>query len=188
MRNIKAIAVFITILALVGCQTNPTRQSSSLPSAPPGFSWVSDNVGSFLKPRGWFERKESNGSTNALFISRENIETEGQFVVGMSVNQINSWSSSQSSKPTQYAKAFAAKMAMDNEVLKQTVVQGNHPDMNIVRIRGNNNGTKIIVHHISIGMDSTDQVYLLSFEAPESEWEEEIKKGEHMLNFSFLGD
>ena len=39
--------------------------------------------------------------------------------------------------------------------------------MNTVRIRSDNNGIITIVHHMVIGIDTTDQVYFLSFEAPE---------------------
>jgi len=106
----------------------------------------------------------------------------------MSINQVNSWSVGQTTTPGQFAKIFAAKLAEEGELLKLAVIEGSHPDMNVVRVRGNNNGVATIVHHIAIGMDSTDQVYLLTFEAPEIEWDEEIKKGGPMLNFFILGN
>jgi len=190
----KQLRIYMTIIALVslfGCQTAQVKQSSnSLPVPPSGFSWVTSaiGIGSFLKPDGWYVSEETKGDTKALFISRENINSNSRFEVGLSVNQINNWSAKQSIKPSQYAKSYATKIAKTGEVIKQTVVKGNFPDMNLVRIKGNNNGVSTIVHHIAIGMDDTDKVYLLSFEAPESQWEQMMEKGGPMLNFFILGD
>lgn len=188
MRNKKIISVVILLLTLLGCQENQVRQSPGLPAPPAGFTWIENSIGSFLKPDGWFEKIESKEKTKALFISREDITYTKRFTVGMSINQVNSWSASQTTTPSQFAKIFVAKIAKEGEMLKLAVIKGSHPDMNVVRVRGNNNGVTTIVHHLAIGMDSTDQVYLLSFEAPEIEWDEEIKKGGPMLNLFVLGN
>ena len=55
--------------------------------------------------------------------------------------------------------------------------------MNVVRIRSDNSGIKTIVHHIAIGMDDKDAVYIISFEAPESEWEKLYPIAGTMLNY-----
>lgn len=191
MKQLRVFVGAVALLALWGCQSSPVKQSSpSLPSAPTGFSWVTSDIGigSFLKPDGWYEKEESKGDTNALFISRKNVGAGGIFEVGLSVNQINSWSTKQSSTPSQYAKAYAGKLLSTGEVLKQGVVKGNFPEMNIVRVRSINEGASTIVHHIAIGMNAADKVYLMSFEAPESQWEAEMQKGGPMLNFFILGD
>ena len=184
----KIVGVILLLLTLPGCQQNQVRQFPDLPAPPPGFSWIENSIGAFLKPDGWFEKVESKGNTKALFISREEISHAGGFKVGMSVNQVNAWSAGQTTKPSQFAKIFVGKIAKEGELLKLAVVAGSHPDMNVVRIRGDINGVATIVHHIAIGIDSTDQVYLISFEAPELEWDEEIKKGGPMLHLFILGD
>lgn len=188
MRNTKIAGVLLFLLALFGCQETQVRPPPGLPAPPPGFTWIENSIGSFLKPDGWFEKVESKEKTRALFITREDTSYTGRFTVGMSINQVNSWSVGQTTTPGQFAKIFAAKIAEEGELLKLAVIEGSHPDMNVVRVRGNNNGVATIVHHIAIGMDSTDQVYLLTFEAPEIEWDEEIKKGGPMLNFFILGN
>ena len=60
--------------------------------------------------------------------------------------------------------------------------------MYVVRIRGSNHGVSTIVHFIIIGMDDTDQLYLISFEAPEAQWNTAIQKGGPMLNYFVLGN
>ena len=59
--------------------------------------------------------------------------------------------------------------------------------MNIARVKGGNSGIKTVVHHIAIGMDDRDELYLISFEAPESEWEGYYNTAGPMLNFFLLG-
>ncbi|MCP4552154.1 MAG: hypothetical protein GY834_08990 [Bacteroidetes bacterium] len=190
MKLIRIYFIFTAIIVLFGCQTYNVKQQPSLPAAPSGFDWITstNGIGSFIKPNEWFLKEEKSGDTNALFITKENIATEGKFITGLSVNQINYFSKTQSVKPSQYAKAYAAKIAASDEVLKNGVVKGDFPDMNIMRIKGINNGVPTIVHHISIGMDAKDQLYLLIFEAPESEWEHETKHSSPMLNFFILGE
>lgn len=191
MKLRKTLILIFILLFVAGCKTSPTNQSDSgLPSPPQGFSWFEsvNGVGSFLKPEGWFVKEESKGQTNAVFISKENIESNGRFLTGMTVNQLNSWSQSNNSKPSQYASAFAAKIASTGKVLKSTVIKGNQDDMHVVRVLGDNKGTATIAHHLAIGMDSRDQVYLITYESPESEWDANYKNAREMLNFFFLGN
>ena len=58
--------------------------------------------------------------------------------------------------------------------------------MNIARVRGSNDGVSTIVHHISIGMDESDSLFLISFEAPEADWERYYPTASPMLNFFLL--
>jgi hypothetical protein len=185
-----ALVVLLSLLATAGCNTVPSNQASTgVPPSPSGFSWHQsvNGTGSFLKPNGWFVKEESKGKTNAVFISKENIVTNGHMVTGMSVNQVNDWTQSNSSKPSQYASAFAAKIATTGKVLKSGVVRGNQDDMHVVRVLGVNNGIPTIVHHLAIGMDSKDQVYLISYESPETNWESNYRYAKEMLNFFILG-
>jgi len=188
MKLFKSYILLALISTILGCQNTNIKNNSSEPSAPPGFNWYksSQGIGSFLKPNGWHIKEEKKGNTNALFISKENIETVGSFKTGLSVNQINSWSSSQTTTPSNYAKSYAAKIATTGQILKQGTVKGNFPDMHVVRVKGNNKGVSTIVHHISIGMDTKNQVYIMSYEAPEAVWEKEMQRGGPMLNYFIL--
>jgi hypothetical protein len=184
MKIIKYVVFLFVIFPIIAF-------SSGLPPAPPGFSWhsSSNGVGTFLKPESWFVLEEKKGNTNALFISREDIKEKGRFTVGFSVNQITSYSDNATGKPSLYAKGFIQKIIDKEgyEVLKKGVVKGGPSDMNIARVKGDNSGVKTIVHHIAIGMDDRDELYLISFEAPESEWEAYYDKAGPMLNFLLLG-
>ncbi len=123
-----------------------------------------------------------------FFISKENIEASARFLTGMTVHQMNSWSDSNSSKPSQYAHEFAKKIASTGEVIINTVIKGNQNDMHVVRLLSNNSGKATIVHYLAIGMDSRDQLYLIAYESPEPEWRANENNAREMLNLFFLGE
>jgi hypothetical protein len=184
------LLVFFVFLFLAGCQMNKVASSGNgLPPSPEGFSWFTSKsgVGSFLKPEGWHTKEETDKNTDAVFITKENLEANGQFITGMTVNKFNNWSQSNKSKPSQYAEAFVAKSATTGTVLINTIVKGNQVDMHVVRVLSDNAGTLTIVHYLAVGFDSNDELYLIIYESPESDWDTNYKQSKEMLNFFFLG-
>ena len=180
--NFRSVLFMVFTLSLI----SQNILADVLPDTPEGFTWyeAKNGAGTFLKPDNWYVKEEIRDGTNALFISREDINGEGRFSVGFSVNYLPSFSTKNiPMKPSQYAKQFVQKIIDKNEVLKAGVVKGGPSDMNIVRTLSDNSGIKTIVHHISIGMDDKDAVYFISFEAPESEWEKLYPIAGTMLNY-----
>jgi hypothetical protein len=161
-----------------------------LPAPPEGFQWydTKNGVGAFLRPDGWFVKEEVRGGAKALFISREDIDSAGRFVVGLTVNEITRMSARGTAKPSAFARNYASQLAQKMEVLDSGVVEGNTSDMHVVRVKGDNGGVATIAHHIAIGNDSLDSAYIIIFEAPASEWDAAIEKGRPMLNTFFLGE
>jgi hypothetical protein len=161
-----------------------------LPPPPPGFQWydTKNGVGAFLRPDGWFVKEESREGTNALFISREDIDSADRFVVGLTVNEFTHMSARGGAKPSAFARSYASELVRKMEVLKSGVVEGKASDMHIVRVKGTNDGISTIAHHIAIGNDALDSAYIIIFEAPANEWDEAMEKGGPMLNFFFLGE
>jgi hypothetical protein len=155
---------------------------------PPGFTWQESkiDVGAFLRPDGWFLKEEVKGDTRALFITREDIERSGSFATGFSVNKVPNFFQKTKTSPSAYARAIAARLRTSGKVLRESVVAGEFPEMNIVRVKFIKDGISVIVHYITIGDDKKDVFYLISFEAPERDWEEQIKIGTPMLNFFAL--
>lgn len=178
---------YVLFTVLTALSSSNGEDISTLSAPPEGYEWYesTDGVGSFLKPDGWFVLEESSGNTKALFITRENIEADGGYLTGMSVNQINNFSKTYSGEPSQYAVFAAAELASTGEVLLQDVVTCDTYDMNILRVKLSS--SDIIIHYIIIGMDSTDQVYILMFESPENLWEQDRQYGEQMLDLFILG-
>ena len=159
------------------------------PAAPPGFAWykAKNGVGTFLRPDGWHVREDTKNGTKAVFISREDIAKTGRFSVGLSVNRITAFSRRSNASPNFYAKAFIARMVRTYETLKAGEVRGNQDIMYVARIVGMNGNVRTIVHHIAVGRDDEDDVFLISFETPEDEWKPLYGIAGSMLNYFILG-
>ena len=155
---------------------------------PPGFTFYEskNKTGSFLRPDKWFLKEEISGETRALFITKEDIDVAGHFFTGLAVNKVPSVMSKTKTSASKYAKEVADRLRATGIILRAGVISGNSIDMNIVRKKLDKGGTPVIVHYITIGNDGADTFYLISFEAPESSWEEDMKFGTPMLNFFAL--
>lgn len=59
-----------------------------LPAPPGGFSWreVPEIKAAFLVPSGWQFRRQTQGSTLAIFITPEGFDKDGQFSTGLTIN------------------------------------------------------------------------------------------------------
>ena len=86
-----------------------------------------------------------------------------------------------------YAPKFIGTLTAQKESIKAGTVKGNKADMHFAQVRGSNNGKMTVMHYIAVGNDEKDVMYLLFFEAPEKEWEQEIKTAGPMLNMFGLG-
>jgi hypothetical protein len=71
------IALFVSAVAAI-----------ELPPAPSGFTWqeIPELRAAFLRPNGWFFKRENNKGTLAYLISKESIESGGEFQTGLTVN------------------------------------------------------------------------------------------------------
>ena len=77
---------------------------------------------------------------------------------------------------------------MKNRVtIRAGKVEGNKDTMHVARVVGLNGTVRTIIHYIAVGMDDEDEVVLLWFEAPESEWERSYEFARSMLNYFILG-
>ncbi len=182
MRLLVLIALFFLMLVDVSAQ-------SAGPKIPLGLSWHDSKygVGSFLRPDNWYVKEEVQKDTKALFITREEITDESHFLVGFSVNKIQKIRDKVSQTPNEYARTFALNLSKTGELLLNRTISGNAADMQIVRIKKNIDNLSIVVHYIVLGIDSDDAVYVLFFEAPETEWDQQFSKnGRHMLNLFSL--
>lgn len=164
-------------------------RATKLPAAPPGYEWYEckNGVGSFLRPHGWFVKEETVKNTNALFITKRAFEPPERFDIGLTVNQITRFTRHHPIPPSLYAKAFIATKTERMEVISTGTVKSGVADMHIARVRGSNKGVMTIVHYIAVGMDEQDALYLVFFEAPEKDWEEELLIAGTMLEKFGLG-
>ena len=80
--------VLLAPLALFAVLSVQTIAAVDVPPPPPGFTWqeVPELKAAFLKPNDWFFKREEQNGTLAFFITKENIDKNGQFQTGLTVN------------------------------------------------------------------------------------------------------
>jgi hypothetical protein len=79
--------------------------AADLPTAADGFTWqeVPELKAAFLKPQGWFFKREEQKDTLAYFITKENIDQSGDdFKTRLSVNVFRKLKKSKAIDQAQY--------------------------------------------------------------------------------------
>lgn len=171
----------VFVLCLIATGTSETNAGSpKLPAAPTGFQWIwsPEMGGGFLCPDGWHAKKEKKADTEALFITKENIDTEGKFTTGLTVNVISRIRRKTGLPPSRYMPRLLAENAQGKKVLLEL------PPKKSGRITGHVlrlQDDVLVVHHSLLADDQTDKLYVVSFESPVGEWESNKKYWEPML-------
>src|SRR5438445_12096251 len=77
--------ILLTLFAVIPVQT---ITAIDVPPPPPGFTWqeIPELKAAFLKPNGWFFKREEQKGTLAYFITKEDIDKNGQFQTGLTIN------------------------------------------------------------------------------------------------------
>jgi hypothetical protein len=161
-----------------------TSPSGNLPPAPRGFIWVDFKEGktSFLKPTGWFEKREIKGGIAAFFLSKENIDAEGKFETGLTLNYIDQVHRTADAVPSEYAKKFVALTAAKHQ-LTASFVSSIGPGITGFGFRFKDNAASPeIIHYFIVADDPADTLRIILFEASATEWNLAWVVGQQMLN------
>jgi hypothetical protein len=139
-------------------------------------------------PDGWFIKEEENDQAKALFISKEDINAEGKFLTGYSLNYIQNFSALSKDGPTKYA-AFFILQAQDRNpdvVLKPWLDQLATGITGMgIRFRMKKDEV-VLVHYYLVANEIESSLRIMVFEAPEKEWEAAWKHGELMISKTVL--
>lgn len=168
--------------------------AKELPEPPDGFTWfVSKNkVGTFLRPNGWYVKEEGIKSDKAAFITMEDIDKEGRFVTGLTVNMVPRVSGRIGVTAKQYARAFVSRYLTKPDQFKiiktYSVLEQDSYEGYGLRYSGDNKGVKTVVNVLAVASNRDDIFYILIFEAPAAGWDKVWEKGRLMLNMFGLGE
>jgi len=163
-----AIAVLLT-----AASSAPARD---LPEAPKGFHWeqATKIKGAFLVPDGWFFREEVKPTVISYFISREDSRL-GKFQVGFTVN-VNRVTKGDSvgyarSVVAEFPKQKGKKLLRSWDV-NRPALSGGGCDVEL----GSGPDT-LVMELVVLGNPKTNALYFMTFEAPQTQWEEAWKFG-----------
>lgn len=169
----KIFILLISICLLSSCKSS----ERNLKEAPEGYTWqsVSSMDAYFLLPKNWFTKEEESNGTKAYFITKENIETNGRFKTGMSINCIPNMSKKINISVDKYACTFIDVLADKYTLIKKFKTDIGPFTRYACEIKGNNNGEEIHMYQLCVANNRTGTLYIIVAESPESEWNENSK-------------
>jgi hypothetical protein len=155
------------------------------PEAPPGFEWYVFEEGdtACLHPREWFVKAELHGDTVAMFFSKENIDKEGEFKTGLSVNIIRRIEARMGRPPSQYARALLDVLNErypDAERIENASQDG-MPGIGLVYVDEARQPT-IVVYNFLLADDENDVLRVYVLESPQADWKQIWELGKTMLD------
>lgn len=178
----------ILLGALTGAMPAPAAGSIELPPAPPGYSWrtIDDIQSAFLVPASWHFKEVRAKGTRSYFITRENIDEQGRFESGLTINFVRK---GEDFDPVAYAAAFVLEVVERNEVLEEPFEAGGGTLKGYgCRVRTVTEAGPLIMHYLVIGNAKTGSMFVMFFESPEHEWEKAWAIAEPIMTLFVLGD
>lgn len=170
-----------------------TPSDTTLPEPPLGFVWqrMPELKAAFLAPKGWHVKKRQTDGTDAMFITLEDIEVEGMFRTGFSMNAVPQISVKTKMWAKQYARMFHETIKNDSSVTVRSEwenPQGPFMVYGLQFTKNVSNSDSIVVHQLVIANEKTDRMYLIMFESPADLWDAAWRIGDVIMNRFILDE
>jgi len=153
---------------------------------PNGYTWQESKKARIAipLPSGWHVKEEDNKGTIGLFLSKEDINAEGSFMTGYTLNYIEQFTEKAKSGPAKYAVRFIMEAQKKGEIVKESWVNEIAEGITGfgLRYRDLAKTPTVLIHYFLIADENEDSLRIIIFEAPESNWDEAWKHGELMLS------
>jgi hypothetical protein len=162
-----------------------TMFSMELPPPPSGFAWqeIPEIKAAFLRPNGWFFKREEQKGTLAYFITKEDIDKNSKFDTGLTVNVFHLKKDS----AVERSAKLVDQLAADNHVDKWAREIGPFREFGCSYKDTDPGGTSII-HTLTVANPKTNTLYLFIFESPESDSGAAWKLGKQIMDTLAIDD
>lgn len=184
----KQFIFFLNILFILSSpQSVLADPFADMPEAPKGYTWVGCHGAALalLKPDAWFFKEESHrpSTTLACFITKEDIDKEGHFSTGFTVNIVSKFSKSKNGSPVDYAKRFVQATKSRSKSKGGIIHRVWQEKVNSFQLFGierteslglspeDQNPVKVRLFQLAIGNEENDSFILLIFESLASDWD-----------------
>lgn len=151
--------------------------ATDLPEAPPGFSWllVPEANASFLRPDGWFLKRQGDAGTTALFITATEIgEAGNRFETGLTVNIIRDIPGKKGVTPLQFALGLREVARGKATFLHENdAVAGKLRFASFVYADAE---AGVTIANSLVANDTTGTLTWMIFESPTKEWESRLNE------------
>jgi hypothetical protein len=155
------------------------------PAAPPAFTWqeIPELKAAFLRPEGWFFKREEDKGTLAYFITKENIASGSEFQTGLTVNVFLH----KKDNAVDTAKYYIDQLAAKKHGEKWSKDAGPFKEFGCLIKDTDSSGT-IVSQMLMVANPQTNTLYLFIFESPESEWNSAWKIGKQIMDALAIDD
>ena len=173
------------ITVLVVALFTPSLHAIDLSKAPSGFTWqeVPELKAAFLKPYGWFFKRESSKGPMAYFITQEDLSKNGEFATGLTVNVFHLGDKT----AVERGKAIINQMASQHHVNAQARTLGPFQEFACELMDTDASGTTEM-HALTVANPKTNTLYLFIFESPVATWDAAWKLGQQMMDMLAIDD
>lgn len=180
LRLWSALAVLITAFTLAKAQV------SKLPEPPTGFQWqqLPELKAAFLKPEGWHVKHRAEGETQAYFITLEDLDKQGTFLTGLSVNSIPKVSAQTKLWAKQCARQLHERVKLDSTVTILKEWENPQPPFVMYGMQTEKKvegGLKVRIHQLLVANEKTDRLYVITFESTATFWDAAWKIGDVLM-------
>jgi hypothetical protein len=174
-----------SLIALVAALFVHIVTPTELPPPPPGFTWqqIPELKAAFLRPNGWFFKREENKETLAYFVTKENIENNGQFQTGLTVNVFRL----KKDTAVEKGKGFIDQLAAKKHGEKWARDMGPFKEFGCLTRDTDPSGTTG-VQTLMVANPKTNRLYLFIFESPEANWDSAWKIGKQIMDLLVIDD
>ena len=156
-----------------------------LPQPPSRFSWqeIPELKAAFLKPDGWFFKREKQQETLAYFITKEDIGKNGRFKTGLTVNVFHLKKDS----AVERAQGLIENIAKPRHGEMWTEQAGVLQKFGCL-VKDTDATGPIVMQALGVANSKTNTLYFFIFESPESEWNAAGKIGKQILDMLVIDE
>lgn len=175
----------LLLLTLLATPFLYAGHSTDRPAPPPGFAWeeIPELKAAFLRPNGWFFKREKGEGTLAYFITKESIENGGEFQTGLTVNVFLRKKGSAVETAKEYIDQLTTKK--HGEEWARNV--GQFKEFGCLTRDTDASGTTVL-QTLMVANPKTNTLYLFIFESPEANWDSAWKIGKPIIDSLVLDD
>lgn len=177
--------VQLTVLTLFAVLSAETTAAIDVPPPPPGFTWqeIPELKAAFLRPHGWFFKREEQKGTLAYFITKEEIDKNGKFQTGLTVNIFQLKNDSAVDR----GKSMIDHIADTKHAEKWAWYTGPFREFGCLTKDTDPTSTSV-VYTLTVANPKTNTLYLFIFESPERDWNAAWKTGKQILHTLAIDD
>lgn len=174
------------IITLTSVGVFAQTDTLQLPEAPSGFSWkrLPEIKAAFLMPDGWHFKHEHENSTDAFFITLEDIDKQGSFLTGLSVNAIPNVSKKTKLWVKEYALRLHSQIKQDTTIKVIDEWQNPQGPFMVYGMRSEkvvNDKMTMVMYQLIVANEKTDRLYVIAFESMKDIWEAAWRLGDVMM-------